>query len=122
MDDFTKAYIMAALWSSTDEDDSPLDANYGAADIAPSTLAEIIADCERFQTENATQLVDENCLYDGCPMIEYAGQDFWLTRNGHGCGFWDGDWEEIAGQLLTKSAHSFGEFNLYVGGDDLIYA
>ena len=22
-----------------------------------------------------------------------AGTDFWLTRNGHGAGFWDGDWD-----------------------------
>lgn len=24
---------------------------------------------------------------------ERIGHDFWLTRNGHGAGFWDGDWK-----------------------------
>lgn len=23
-----------------------------------------------------------------------AGHDLWLTRNGHGAGFWDGDWRD----------------------------
>lgn len=33
--------------------------------------------------------------------------DFYLTRNGHGAGFWDGDYEK--GEELTKVAKSFGE-------------
>jgi hypothetical protein len=47
------------------------------------------------------------------PVMEYAGHDFWLTRNHHGAGFWDGDWEQSAGEKLTALAESFGEFNLY---------
>lgn len=46
--------------------------------------------------------------------------DFWLTRCGHGCGFWDGDYGEL-GDRLTTAAKAFGEVDLYVGDDGLIY-
>lgn len=47
---------------------------------------------------------------------------FWLTRCGHGCGFWDGDWSEPAATILTDAAHAFGNVDLYVGDDGKIYA
>jgi len=124
LDAFTLTYIKAALWSSTGDDGEPLDDNYTVDDIAPETLERMKADCERFQSENAHLLTDENFLHHfrgDCDMAKYAGHDFWLTRNGHGCGFWDGDWREPAATVLTDAAHAFGEFNLYVGDDGLIY-
>lgn len=50
-----------------------------------------------------------------------AGHDFALTRNGHGAGFWDGDWP-VYGDLLTKASESFGEIDPYAGDDGLIYS
>jgi hypothetical protein len=50
-----------------------------------------------------------------------AGHDFWLTRNGHGAGFWDGDLSEDVGNALTEAAKKFGECHLYVGDDGQIY-
>lgn len=44
----------------------------------------------------------------------------WLTRNGHGTGFWDRGLGE-RGDALTKSAESFGDAVLYVGDDGRIY-
>jgi hypothetical protein len=89
METFFDAYVTCALWSSTDESNSqggePLDANYSAADIDAGTLAEMREHCERFQSQNAADI-------DGNEA--QAGHDFWLTRNGHGAGFWDGDWDE----------------------------
>lgn len=35
-----------------------------------------------------------------------AGSDFHLTRNGHGAGFWDGDWEH--GDKLTDLSKPYG--------------
>jgi len=81
LDSFTKAYIEAALWSSNDESTpqggEPLDANYGITDIAPATRETIIADCKRFQEQNAALLIDANCFYKRCATLEYAGHDFW---------------------------------------------
>jgi len=46
--------------------------------------------------------------------------DFWYTRNEHGTGFWNGDYEE--GDALTKIADSFGEVYAYEGDDHLLYS
>ena len=47
--------------------------------------------------------------------------DFWLTRNGHGAGFWDGDYDDEVGTELTKIAHTFKELDCYVGDDGKIH-
>ena len=117
MDRFTTAYVEAALWSSTDNSDDrggdPLDANYGLEDIAPESLACILADCEAFQRDHADDISGD---------VERAGHDFWLTRNHHGAGFWDGDWDDEVGERLTEASHAYGSLDLYVGDDGLIYA
>lgn len=117
MDKFTTAYIEAALWSSTDNSDEsggrPLDFNYGVEDIAPETIASILDDCKAFQEAHANDIGDN---------LEQAGHDFWLTRNHHGAGFWDGDWPDDVGERLTEASHAFGNVDLYVGDDGLIYS
>jgi hypothetical protein len=117
MQSMLQFYIRAALWSSSDESrpdgGEPLDKNYSAEDIAPDTLATMSADCEKFQADNAADIERRGA--------EQAGHDFWLTRNGHGCGFWDGDWPEPAASRLTTSAENFGTYDLYVGDDGQIW-
>jgi hypothetical protein len=117
LDMFTAAYIEAALWSSNDESTpdggKPMDENYSIDDIAPATLERMKADCEKFQSANADLIKGEE---------QRAGHDFWLTRNEHGAGFWDGDWEEETGDKLTAASKVFGEFSLYIGDDGKIYA
>ncbi len=41
---------------------------------------------------------------------------FWLTRNGHGVGFWDRGLGEV-GKKLTEICHQFGEIHLMEGDD-----
>jgi hypothetical protein len=123
MDKFTLAYIEAALWSSTDDNGDPLD--NGNHELAEETRAKMIADCTQFQADNVTDLQEDNRTYarasHGCSVEESAGHDFWLTRCDHGAGFWDGDWIEPAASRLTESAHKFGDVDLYIGDDGLIY-
>jgi hypothetical protein len=103
------SYIETALWSSNDNSDDsggkPLDDNYGPDDILKATLRAMRADCKAFGKANETD-IDGNWAR--------AGHDFWLTRNHHGAGFWDGDWPEDAGERLTKASHAYGEIDLYV--------
>jgi hypothetical protein len=115
VDKFTTAYIECALWAETDND-TPLDENYGVEDIAPETLVLMKEDCRIFQYQNRlpeyhSQWSDE----------EMAGHDFWLTRNGHGVGFWDRGLGEV-GDRLTEASKRFGEVYLYVGDDGLIWS
>lgn len=110
LDTFTRAYVECALWSSNDNSDGisggdPLDANYSADDIEPETLARMVADCVEFQRQAGEAIL---------PDLRRAGHDFWLTRNGHGAGFWDGDWPEEIGEQLTRLSEGFGSFDLYV--------
>lgn len=137
LDKFVAAYIEAALWSSNDDaDDSggePLDRNYDKSDIAPETLARMREDClvflanrlggrliaiaERLEAEGTWSLP----AGAGCSVLAYAGHDAWLTRNGHGCGFEDGDWPRGIAEGLAKLAKDFGEYNLYLGDDHRIH-
>ena len=138
LDAFTQGYIDAALWSSTaygspDEDrkDPPdadgnrrgtfdksfQDCGYSVHNLAPELLTRVIEDCAAFQTDHASDLDA-----DGCPDRAHGGHDFWLTRNRHGAGFWDGDYPAAIGRRLTDAAHAYGESDWYVGDDGLIYA
>jgi hypothetical protein len=103
LDPFTDAYVVCALWSSNDESDEsggePLDKNYGASDIAPEALQSMIKDCLDFQEANAELLAQAG-------NDEQNGHDFWLTRNGHGAGFWDRGYPDAIGNALTDAAHA----------------
>lgn len=109
------AYITAALWSSTDDDGEPLDRNYTVADLAPETLAAATADCERFK-QVAGQLI-----YGWSD--EQLGHDLWLTRCGHGTGFWDREGMPHRDELtaLVGFGTRFPPLDLYVGDNGLIY-
>jgi hypothetical protein len=101
LDSFARAYLEAALWSSTDNADDrggePLDRNYGPEDIESKTLAK----------QNASDIGGESSL---------AGHDFWLSRNGHGSGFFDNDdtFGADEAERLQEAAEAFGNFDLYV--------
>lgn len=135
LDAFTRAYIECALWAGTASgspqektwedsfDGSFNSCGYSETDISPDLLASIMKDCATFQAANAASLEAEcNRGREQYSSREQAGHDFWLTRNGHGAGFWDGDWPEPAATLMTDSAHAYGEQSWYVGDDGLIYA
>ena len=49
LNSFARGYIEATLWSSTDEDEQPLDRDHSVSDIATPTLRKMVADCLRFQ-------------------------------------------------------------------------
>lgn len=121
LDAFTEAYIVAALWStldhSADEDGREgenLDDNFGVDDISPEALAKIKEDCTRFLLQ-AKPLLVETKMDDA-----QAGHDFWLTRCGHGVGFWARDLGK-AGDRLTSIAKSFGECWIEVGDDGQLH-
>ena len=115
LDDFGAGYVAAAMWASSDEADEDtggesLAEHWQAADITPDTLAAMQADCAAFQAECGN-------LIDAEPTggRKAAGADFFLTRNSHGCGFWDGDWP-VSGDALDAAAKRFPEWRLELDG------
>jgi len=122
LDAFTRAYVECALWSSTTgEDDTPLDRDYGIRDIEAGTLAKMVEECKQFQEENA-ELLERWKGYDVDDAG--AGHDLWLTRNHHGAGYWDRfcdpEGKEL-GNRLTELAHGLGGVDLYVGDDGKVH-
>ena len=49
-----------------------------------------------------------------------TGHDFWLTRCGHGVGFWSRGLGRL-GEKLTHLAEQTGDVDLYVGDCGLVY-
>jgi hypothetical protein len=114
MDNFLKQYLITALWSSSDQDGEHFDKNYDIEDISEESISEAQKDCESFQ-EKAGEILDN---YEDSK----CGHDFWLTRNGHGSGFWDKDfYSEKDKESLTKISKEFSQVDMYLGDDGKIY-
>jgi hypothetical protein len=97
------AYIECMLWSSVDDNDTPLDDNFGPRDLTVASYNRAVTDCADFLALAADA---------GIPVEQTAwevGHDLWLTRNGHGAGFWDRGLKH--GTALSKIAKSFGSID-----------
>lgn len=109
-----RQYLVTALWSSVDhETERTLDQDHGVDDVAEECVEQSRRDLESFLEANAD---------DVGTRTEDAAHDFWLTRNRHGAGFWDGDWADDVGKRLTAAAKAYGEVNLVIGDDGKIHA
>ena len=86
-----KHYLICALW--TEELDSR-----EIGEIHPTNLEQAKKDVDSF-VKKAGSLLDNM-------DEEQIGHDFWLTRNGHGAGFWDRGLGEV-GDKLTKICKEF---------------
>lgn len=135
--EFTAAYIACALWCGVfdpakEGEADPNKYTLSQSDISDNTLRVMCTDCWKFWDDDEI----ENLIPIGTE--EQAGRDFWLTRNGHGAGFWDRDVsvygsEEIRDNLnvLAKNFRTIAadgmppnrwpDFELYIGDDGLVY-
>ncbi len=111
LDTFVQHYLICALWASVNENGEPLDGAYSIFDISDEFLNQTKTDCESFLEQAGDLLNDWS--------EEQAGHDFWLSRNGHGTGFFDRNLPND--DKLQELARKFKEINLYVGDDNLIY-
>jgi hypothetical protein len=141
VEEILSSYIEAGLWATHDESTpnggEPLDANYSAADIAPETLEQMRADIIEFLDRvgvddiesyltgrRFTQGIGNRHIESGEEFVpqtaQQMGHDFFLTREGHGVGFWDRGLGDL-GEDLSEICREMGECNLYVGDDGKIY-
>lgn len=114
-EEFVTAYITCALWASTDSEGEPLDAVHTVDDITDEAKASMRSDCNGFYHSYDVQRYLAEAYKTGYTDSQ-AGHDFWLTRNGHGAGFWDRGLG-TAGVMLTDNAKAFGSSDLYIGDD-----
>lgn len=113
-DAFKDAYMVAALWTGVTDDETPMDdAGYTPADFDDDSLRRIYSDCDAFIDANRDALANINA--------GQAGHDFWLTRNGHGAGFWDRGLGGL-GEALTRACERFPEVSLTEIGNGQVEA
>lgn len=134
LDAFTQAYIEALFWTeeapgvsteewlaTDDHDGGSIPGDVGFADLAPEALAAIVADCAKFQADNAADLTE---AYDNGRINGYdeasAGHDYWLTRNGHGAGFWDRGLGDVGDRLSAKAGECPSSY-VYLGDDGKVH-
>lgn len=121
---FFQAYLVCALWSSTECDADGqncrnLDDNYGVEDIAHDSRTAQEEECRSFCESNLDKL-QAAVAHPGYTW-ERAGHDFWLTRCGHGAGFWDRGLPDNLGDELSDASRLCGNIDPYVGDDGQVY-
>lgn len=122
-------YLTAALWSTcdyrypegeeVDGDDyhgEPFDSWAGIEDCTERLVVHALADCSAMMAE-VGRAFDRYCARIGSAGVgstpaERFGHDFWLTRERHGCGFWDRGLDTL-GEYLSDVARRYGSVNIY---------
>ena len=111
-----EAYTECAVWVSLGDDGEPLDQS--DAELSEQAKQQFAEDCANF-VAYCDETLGEDWHAD--LSLGQIGHDFWLTRNGHGAGFWDRGLGEL-GRKLSDAAKTFGSCGLYIGDDGEIYA
>lgn len=121
LSDFSRGYVDAIFFTECHCDNEELEEK-GFLDFAPETLKRIEADCAAFEMNNAQALATAYEMHENYTP-EQAGQDFWLTRNGHGTGFWDRGLGETGEELTNACGHGtrWPSLDLYAGDDGKLY-
>lgn len=107
------SYVETMLWSSTDttnDEMEPFDENHSYSDLSVEAIKRCETDLVSFFDQASALLGDS---FDELDAGRVA-HDFWLTRNDHGAGFWDGDYQDEIGETLTTLSKSFGSIDPYI--------
>ena len=81
----------------------------------------MLAECADFMAANYVEMVDAAAVIGRTVDWGRMGHDFYLTREGHGTGFWDRGYGEL-GDRLSEAVKVYGSANVYIGDDGLIYS
>lgn len=125
LDDFTQGYLgtaewLAMAWRGDDSSDSSLtDAERERLrGFTRKAIAEAKRDCKAFQRENRADLATY-CLDTGWNM-ESAGGDLWLSRNGHGAGYFVHGYDPVF-RRLQDAASRYGSRECVLYRNRLIF-
>lgn len=115
---YVNGYLEAALFCATvpGSNGDPLDREgYSVRDFTGAAQVTALADVTAFLAVPGVAEILER--YDDAEDI---GRNLYLTANGHGAGFWDGDYEAEAGDgdALTKAARNVPGRDAYPETDE----
>lgn len=110
--EFLSAYREAVYF--TERPDGAGAATWDNADESVSMVRALWDDCAAFFDAHTDDIFDYGAAQ--------AGHDFWLTRNGHGAGFWEEDYgtPEICARL-DAAARAAGPRAVYLWGAGTLY-
>lgn len=121
---FVMGYIECLKWSTSgDYKDVEFESLEGV-NLSSSMFNQTLENCFDFWLANLSDIDMAAQRYhdiSGKNGYAAAGHDFWLTRAGHGAGFWDGDLPTDLGERLTEASKEAGNVEPYVGDDKLVY-
>ena len=112
----TKSYLEAALWLSPEDDqgNNPCD-HISISEIPEDIFLQARKEVFTFLTLALDSDIDQLTL-------SQVGHDLFLTRNGHGSGFWDReDLDEQSAFNLSELAHNFKEATIFNDLGELYY-
>jgi hypothetical protein len=90
--------------------------SFSREDINPDSLIKAYTDLTQFIKLAGNDALNEAIVENG---FEQLGHDIWLTRNGHGAGFFDHSYDYEA--ELMNAAKALREVDLYIGDDGKLY-
>lgn len=110
-EDFIKGYLDCAAWLAVDAREWEAVEGLDASDFTKVAKAQAARECKDFLRHLKELGLDLDKTGDGqvgAPSCQRHGHDFFLTRNGHGAGYWDRGYGSL-GDRLTDAAHAYGE-------------
>ena len=110
IDQIVSSYLETALWS-TEEQENGLEGK-SIADVDKMSVQGAKKDVIDFLRQAETQAPDELQSYDAKAL----GHNLWLSRNGHGAGFFDENNDK-----LQDIARNMKGVDMYLGDDGKVY-
>jgi hypothetical protein len=129
-DPFTLSYVACMLQDlqitenndAAQEEREPRDV--GTVDsLRTELLADCAADCDGYRAQPGVTEALAGASRDYAYTATHAGSDFWLTRVGHGAGFWDRGLGAHGDVLTAACGHGtpYGNLDPVIGDDGLVY-
>jgi len=107
-------YFTAALWTEENRlEDELKDNDFTIYDFSEEDKDKVKEEIEWFIDKAGDSI---NVMTD-----DQLGHDLWLTRNGHGAGFFNRNYPVHVEDMLNKLSEVLGHADIYVGDDDKIY-
>ncbi len=134
-----KAYFEAALWTVEEQlqeqDNEDFEDMYGSSredsdisEFVPEidiNIFNIHDDSKMKAYDDVKKFLDNEevkvAIFDEEIDEEQLGHDIWLSRNGHGAGFFDHNYYPENEEVLMNMARSLGSSDVYIGGDKKIH-
>lgn len=126
-----KGYIECALWTDEerlndeyyeefvqlkDEFKNKMFNSFVSDDIDVDSKIDAYNDIKTFIKNAGDEAVNEAIEENGLFQL---GMDIWLTRNGHGSGFFDHNYDNE--DILEQTAKELGSSDIYIGDDAKLY-